>query len=107
MHIAGCRQQDVVQQLNANPSTINQLLSIFRVKRLVNARQRRRRQLKTAVCQECCILTTSRRNRLVSASKVANELHPTSGVKIGDQSVKTGCYEMPIYTHEDFVFQYI
>ena len=81
MHIAGCSQQDVVQQFNVHPSTINQLLSRFRVTRQVNARRRRRRQLKTAVRQDRCIVTTSRRNRLVSACKVANELHLTFGVR--------------------------
>ena len=95
MHIAGCSQQDVVQQFNVHPSTINQLLSRFRVTRQVNARRRRRRQLKTAVRQDRCIVTTSRRNRLVSASKVVNELHLTFGVRRIDQSVKkqvvTGC----------------
>jgi hypothetical protein len=58
------------------------------VTRQVNARRRRRRQLKTAVRQDRCIVTTSRRIRLVSACKVANELHLTFGVRIIDQSVK-------------------
>jgi hypothetical protein len=65
-----------------------QLLSLFQVKRQVSARRRRRRQLKTAVHQDRCIVTTSRRKRLVSASKVANQLHLTFGVRRIDQSVK-------------------
>jgi transposase len=94
MHIAGCSQQDVVQQFNVHPSTINQLLSHFRVTRQVNARRRRRRQLKTAVRQDRCIVITSRCNRLVSACKVANV---TSDVWIEEnwpeckKQVATGC----------------
>jgi hypothetical protein len=56
MHIAGCSQQDVVQEFNVHPSTINQLLSCFRVTRQVNGRRRRRRQLKTAVRQDAVLL---------------------------------------------------
>jgi hypothetical protein len=74
-----------VQQFNVHPSTINRLLSRFRVTRQVSAH---RRQLTTAVRRDSCIVTTLRRNRLVSASKVASELHPTSGVWISDQGVK-------------------
>jgi transposase len=88
MHIAVCSQQDVVQQFNVHPSTINQRLSRFRVTRQVNARRRRRRQLKTEVRQDRCIVTTSRRNRLVSACKVVNELHLPFGVRRIDQSIK-------------------
>jgi hypothetical protein len=71
-----------VQQSNAHPSTINQLLSRFQLTRQVSEHRRRRRQLKTAFRQDRRIVTTSRPNRLVS------ELHPTSGVWISDQSVK-------------------
>jgi hypothetical protein len=63
-------------------------LSRFRVKSQVSARRRRIRQPKTVVRQNRCIVTTSRRNSLVSASKVANELHLTFGVRRSDQSVR-------------------
>jgi hypothetical protein len=107
MHTAGCHQQDVVQQFNVNTSTINRLLSRFRVTRQVSALRRRWCQLKTAFHLNCCIVKTSRRNCFVSVSKAANELHPTSGVGKSDQSVKTGCYRMSIYAREDLVLRYI
>jgi transposase len=105
MHTAGCRQQDVAQQFNVHPSIINRLLSCFRLTRQVSARRRHRRQLKTVVRRDRCIVTRSRDNRFVSASKVVIELHPTCGVRISDQSVKkkTGCYGMSIYVREDLV----
>jgi hypothetical protein len=89
MHTAGCRQQNVAQQFNVHPSIINLLLSRFWVTRQVTTRRRHRRQLKTAVRRDRCIVTTSRRNRFVSAFKAASELHPTCGVRISDQSIKS------------------
>jgi transposase len=88
MHTAGCCQQDVEQQFNVHLSTINRLLSRFQVKRQVSGHRRHRRQLKTVVRRDGCIATTSRSNCFVSASKVAKELHPMSGVRKSDQSVK-------------------
>ena len=88
MHAAGCRQQDLAQELNVHPSISNILLRHLRVTRQVTARRRHRRQLKTVVRQDCCIVTTTTRNRFVSAFKVANELHLTSGVKISSQNKK-------------------
>ena len=88
MHATRCRQQDLAQELNVHPSIINRLLRHFRVKRQVIAHRRHRRQLKTAIRQDRYIATTSTRNSFVSASKVANELHLTSGLKISGQNMK-------------------
>ena len=86
MHDAGCRQQDLAQELNVHPSIINRLLRHFRVTGQVTARRRHRRQLKTAVRQDRCIATTSTRNHLVFGPKVANVLHFMSGVRINGQN---------------------
>jgi hypothetical protein len=75
IHTAGCRQQDVVQQFNVYPSAINRLLSHFRWMRQNGVRWCHRRQLKTPVRQDHCIVTMFRCNRFVSAPKVASELH--------------------------------
>jgi hypothetical protein len=52
------------------------------------ASQRHRRQLKRTVCQDRFIVTTLKRNRFMSAPKVANELNRACGVRISDQSVR-------------------
>jgi hypothetical protein len=79
-HTARCHLQDVTQQRNVHPSTINRLL--------VSTRRRHRPHLKTTVLGDRRIVTTSRRNRFVSAFKAASELHPTSGVRKSEQSLK-------------------
>jgi hypothetical protein len=101
------RQQDEVQQFNVHPSTINRLLSCFREIRQVSACWRRRRQLKTAVHRNRCIFRKSRCNPFVPASKIANELHPTSGVRISDQRKKPSFLRMSIYACEDLMLRYI
>ena len=88
MLTAGCRQQDVARQFNVHPSTIIRLLSRFRVTGQVSDRQRHGRPRKTTVRQDRFIVTTSRRNRFMSAPKVANELHRASGVRMSAQSVR-------------------
>jgi hypothetical protein len=90
MHTAVCPKQDVAQQSNVYPSTANLLLSHSRVTRQISARHNSyRHELKTGIRLHSSIVTTSMRNHFVSASKAANELYPTSGVRISDQSVKT------------------
>ena len=78
-----------MQELNVHLLNINRLLRHFQVTRQVTARRRHRRQLKTAVHQDRCNVTTSMRNRFKSASKVVNELHLTSGVRISGQNIKS------------------
>jgi hypothetical protein len=78
-----------VQELNVHLLNINRLLRHSQVTRQVTARRRHRRQLKTAVHQDHCNFTTSMCNRFKSASKDANELHLTSGVRISGQNIKS------------------
>jgi hypothetical protein len=77
-----------VRQSYDHPSTISRLLSRFRVTWQISTRQRHRRQQKTTDHQDRCIVATSRLNRLMTAPKVANDLHRASGVRISDQSVR-------------------
>jgi hypothetical protein len=57
-------------------------VDFFQVTRHISARQRRRRQLKAMVRPDSFIVTMSRRNRYMSASKAANVLNLSSGVRI-------------------------
>jgi hypothetical protein len=82
VNVHGSQIQDVVnrikaRQFNVHPSTFS---------RQVSTRQRHRYQLKTRVRQGLFIVTTSRRNSFMSATKFASELLWASGVRISDQT---------------------
>lgn len=85
---AGCSQKDVAEHFFVHPFTICWLLNWFRTTWHVSNCQRSERPRQTTVRQNCFTVTTSRHNRFVAVSKVADELRRASGLRLCGQSVK-------------------
>jgi transposase len=88
MLTAGCSQRDVAKHFNVHPPTICRLWNRFRTTGDVSDRQRSGRPRKTTVRLDRFLVMTSRCNRFMAATKVAEELRRATGVRLCGQSVR-------------------
>lgn len=84
----GVSVRDVARHFGVCPSTISRLKSRFNATGSVADRQRSGRPRKTSQHEDRYVKITSRRNRFMSAPKLASRLYTTTGTRVTAQTIR-------------------
>ena len=88
MLVAGMRIKDVARQFGVNSSTISRLRSRYQATGEFRDRQRTGRPRKTTLSQDRYLVLTSRRNRFMSAPKLASRHYNMFRTRLSSQTVR-------------------
>lgn len=85
---AGMSVTEVAYRFGVHPSTVSRLKTRYQATGYVSDRPRSGRPKKTSQRKGRFIVVTSRRNRFMSAPKIARQLRNATGVRISGQTVR-------------------
>jgi len=84
----GMQAKDVAAHFGVAASTISRLKGRFNETGRVQDRPRSGRPKKTSAADDRNIVVTSRRNRFMSAPKLTEQFHATSGIRVSTQTIR-------------------
>lgn len=103
MLTAGMRNKDVARHFHVNESTISRLRTKFRQTGSVKDRPRAGRPRKTTRREDNYIVTSSRRNRFLSAPKIAGLVRNATGTRICAKTVQRRLHSARLRSRRPYV----
>ena len=93
----GMQAKDVAAHFGVAASTISRLKGRFNETGRVQDRPRSGRPKKTSADDDRNIVVTSRRNRFMSAPKLTEQFHTTSGIRVSTETIRNRLHKRGLH----------